>query len=260
MSILDWPDALRSVGLPVLERPGWRTNRPKGNLSSPLQGVFWHHDATPSGATPGGWGWIQQSYDAGNPSAQIWVDYVGQWRFAGSGYASHAGVVRGPLTSSNCVGIESDHTANEAYSPTSLASIRRGLAAVCKVEGRNSDFVTFHKIEATPQGRKQDPWFKPGFDYSVWRQELAQERIIIQGYINGAVPPPPPPPPPEEEDEMKEEDFVRLEAMVDRQIDKRIRIHFGVDAVQNPEAALNAGFMPRLELNMKKWAEEVKNQ
>lgn len=248
MSILQWPDALRGAGCSVFERPGWRNNQPQGGLSSPLKGLFWHHDATPAGSTPGGWGWICQSYDAGQPSAQLWMDIVGQWRFAGSGYASHAGVVGGSLSSKNCVGLETDHTSGENYTSAQTESLHRGFAAICKVEGRGSDFITFHKIEASPHGRKQDPWFKPGFDYAEWQRELGVERRVIQNYIDlgGVVIPPPP----VVEDEMNDQDWVRLEAIVERAVDKRIKVHFGADAVQNPDAALNAGVSARFRADI----------
>ena len=193
MSILQWPNALRAKGLSVYVRPGWETNRPIGNLIEPLAGVFWHHDATPKGETPGGWEWIKSAYDAGNPSAQIWLDYRGQWRFAGSGKAHHAGVVRGSLDSSNCPGVEWDHTINEPIPPELLRSIQIGFAAICEVEKQDASFMTMHKIEAFPRGRKQDPWLSElSNNPQNWDQELIGQRAVIRQIMQGNIKPPAP--------------------------------------------------------------------
>lgn len=50
----------------------------------------------------------------------------------------------------------------------------------------------------------------------------------------------------------------RLEAIVERAVNKRINLHFGKDAIQNPDAALNSGFMPRLEANLRAISEGAK--
>jgi LysM repeat protein len=186
MGIKQWPAALRAAGIQVREVNGFPGNDRGRPMPNRPAAVFWHHDATPKGSTPGALGWITQSYNAGSPSAQIWVDYAGVWYFVGSGYASHAGVTRGPLDSSNSIGIETDHTGPEVMSAALLRSMQVGLAAVCRVEGRRADFVTFHKIEASPRGRKIDPYFggEPN-DASRWDGELAQQRSIINGIIDG---------------------------------------------------------------------------
>jgi LysM repeat protein len=193
MGIKQWPAALRAAGIQVREVNGFPGNDRGRPMPNRPAAVFWHHDATPKGSTPGALGWITQSYNSGAPSAQIWVDYEGVWYFVGSGYASHAGVTRGPLDSSNSIGIETDHTGPEVMSAALLRSMHVGLAAVCQVEGRRADFVTFHKIEAKPRGRKIDPYFsgEPN-DTSRWDGELAQQRSIIDGIIDGSQPAPPP--------------------------------------------------------------------
>lgn len=185
MGIKQWPAALRAANVTVREVNGFPGNDRGRPMPLRPAGVFWHHDASPAGPSPGSLGWITNSYNSGSPSAQIWVDRAGCWYFVGSGYASHAGVVRGPLTSANCIGIETDHTI-EPMAPALLHSMRRGLAAVCRLEGRRADFVTFHKIEATPRGRKIDPYFGGNAnDTSKWDAELARERMIINGLIDG---------------------------------------------------------------------------
>jgi hypothetical protein len=191
VGIKQWPAALRAAGIQVREVNGFPNNDRGRPMPDHPAAVFWHHDATPAGPTPGALGWITDSYNSGSPSAQIWVDYQGVWYFVGSGYASHAGVVRGNLTSSNCIGIETDHTGPEVMSAALLRSMQVGLAAVCRVEGRRADFVTFHKIEASPRGRKIDPYFggEPN-DTSRWDGELATQRSIINSIIDGATPAP----------------------------------------------------------------------
>jgi hypothetical protein len=117
------------------------------------------------------------------------MDSAGQWRFVGSGVAYHAGVTRNPNDWHTTVGLETDHTVNEKYSQQMLDSLHRGFAAIAKHEGRNADFVTFHKIEATPRGRKTDPYLRldngSADDQSTWDAELAEQRGIIQGLITG---------------------------------------------------------------------------
>jgi hypothetical protein len=160
-----------------------------------IKAFFWHHDATPVGETPGGLGWMIDSYVKGLPCAQIWIDIRGVWHFVGAGYASHAGVVKGGLTSANSVGAETDHTINETYPTVQLDSIRKGVAVCAIQEGRNADFLTFHKIEASPYGRKVDPWFDgQSNDLNKWGAELTRERNIVQNFINqirgGGITPP----------------------------------------------------------------------
>jgi len=197
MAIESWPAALRAHGIPVqLHNNFPNTPKPRGDMPDRIAAFFWHHDATPPGATPGGLSWMIDSYVKGLPCAQIWIDYNGVWHFVGAGYASHAGVVKGNLTSSNSVGAETDHTINETYPTVQLDSIRKGIAVCAIQEGRNADWMTFHKWEASPFGRKVDPWFDAeSNDLGKWDDELGRERGIIQRYINdikggGELPPP----------------------------------------------------------------------
>jgi hypothetical protein len=199
MSILDWPDVLRAAGLDVYERPGWRTNRPLGPLHTPLRVIYWHHDGSPAGTSPGAWDWITSSYDAQNPSAQLWMDYAGRWQFVGSGIAYHAGASRYPNDWQETVGLETDHTNGEVYSPAMMDSLHRGFAAIAAHEGRGADFVTFHKIEAVPRGRKVDPYLRTdggsADDQSTWDAELAEHRAAVQAIIDGRGEPAPAPAP-----------------------------------------------------------------
>lgn len=192
MAIQEWPAALRSAGITVRLHNGFPNNDLGRPMPKKIASVFWHHDASPKGYSPGALEWITNSYNSKKPSAQIWVDYQGVWYFVGAGYASHAGTTRGPLGSHNSVGVETDHTVDEPMSPALLASLQLGFAAIAIVEGRNADFVTFHKIEVSPRGRKPDPFFSGNNAMFRWDTELATQRSIIQGHIDRLKGNPPP--------------------------------------------------------------------
>jgi hypothetical protein len=74
-----------------------------------------------------------------------------------------------------------------------LWSLVKGFAAIAKHEGRNADFVTFHKMEAVPKGRKVDPYLRGNDgspdDQSTWQDELDTCRAAIQSLIDGTGPP-----------------------------------------------------------------------
>lgn len=190
MSLDQWPAAFRAAGLSVQLHNGFpNTSKPQGSLNSPLASLYIHHDATPAGPTPGALNWIIDSYNSGSPSAQLWLDTSGIWHFCGAGVASHAGVVRGGLTNKNSVGVETDHTVNETYPAPMMASLLKGCAVACKVEGRQADFITFHKIEASPRGRKQDPWLSQASNTQAnWDKELADFRAKVQLLLSAGIP------------------------------------------------------------------------
>lgn len=185
MSIKQWPGWLTKAGIKVQTHNNFEIQTMAAPCINP-RGVFWHHDASPPGYSPGALNWMIGAYNAKQPSAQIWVDYFGIWHFVGAGYASHAGVVRGPLTSSNAIGIETDHTSSEPMSAALLNSMRYGIAAVAAGEGHDASFMTFHKCEATPLGRKQDPYFEGNpTNTSLYFRQLEDERAIINKIIRG---------------------------------------------------------------------------
>jgi N-acetylmuramoyl-L-alanine amidase len=193
VSLVDWPNVVAAAGLPVALHNGWpNTPKPNGSMYG-LAGLLWHHDATPSGPTPGGLDWIISSYNAGDSSAQLWQGYDGTWHFCGAGMAWHAGNTRSSQFSNQySVGLETDHTTGESYPAAQLDSIQRGIAAICSHEGWDSSNVGFHKTEATPAGRKQDPWFDSfSNNQGNWEAELSQHRSAIQRYIDGGATPAP---------------------------------------------------------------------
>lgn len=179
MSILDWPAYLRSWGVGVAEHNNWRSNRPLGDLPSRPY-LVWHHDASPAGPSPGALDWIINAYNSQDASAQIWVGYDGVWHFIGSGIAWHTGaVLPGMPNNYNAVGVETDETTGENWSPALLDSLRRGTAAIAAAEGYDpASWLHFHKTICSPPGRKSDP---SGLD-------LAAERGVVRALMSGKNP------------------------------------------------------------------------
>lgn len=184
MGILSWPDYLRAWGVGVQEHNNWRSNRPLGDLPSRPY-LVWHHDASPVGSSPGALDWIINAYNSKDASAQIWVGYDGAWHFVGSGIAWHTGaVLPGMPNNYNAVGVETDETIGETWSPALLASLRRGTAAIAAGEGYDpATWLHFHKTICSPVGRKSDP---SGLD-------LASERATVRALMSGKNPTPPQP-------------------------------------------------------------------
>lgn len=186
MGILSWPDHLRAAGIKVAEHNNWRSNRPLGNLPDrPF--MVWHHDGSPAGASPGALDWITNAYNSQDASAQIWVGYDGTWHFVGSGIAWHTGaVLPGMPNNYNAVGVETDETTGETWSPALLDSLRRGTAAIAAAEGYDpGSWLHFHKTICSPPGRKSDP---SGLD-------LAAERATVRALMSGKNPVQPTPAP-----------------------------------------------------------------
>ena len=186
MGILSWPDYLRAAGVKVAEHNNWRSNRPLGNLPDRPY-LVWHHDASPPGASPGALDWIINAYNAQDASAQIWVGYDGTWHFVGSGIAWHTGaVLSGMPNNYNAVGVETDETTGETWSPSLLDALRRGSAAIAAAEGYDpASWLHFHKTICSPPGRKSDP---SGLD-------LGAERATVRALMAGKTPPRPKPGP-----------------------------------------------------------------
>lgn len=182
--LLTWaPDVLRAAGLTVYETMGWR-DRSHGQFPASIAGV-WHHDASPPGDSTGSLDWMINNWP--NASANFWVDRRGAWFAVGAGVAWHAGkVMDGVPGNFDSFGVETDQTIGETPSPAMLDSVRVGFAALFRHMGRNADSLWFHKIIARPPGRKVDPWMGPGSANPLnWPAELAAERQIVQGLING---------------------------------------------------------------------------
>ena len=124
-----------------------------------LRGIMLHHDASPTGPSPGALSWCMYSELA--PCAAIWVDMKGKWWIYASGVTNHAGLGSSPLAPNNSgnqyyLGIECDHTLNEPWPKEQLDSIRKGIAVLMKHYKLDPAVaLEFHKTYAP--GRKNDP-------------------------------------------------------------------------------------------------------
>lgn len=147
-------DALRAAGLVVVEHDGWR-ERSHGDFTE-LRGVVWHHDASGKGDSPGVPAYMAHQWDAGNPSANAWVDRAGRWHLIGAGVAWHAGaVLAGKLSNHTSLGVETDHTVGEDWPAQQLDALRRGTAAL--LLHTTDHLLDFHRLICDPPGRKVDP-------------------------------------------------------------------------------------------------------
>lgn len=124
-----------------------------------LRGIMLHHDASPTGPSPGALSWCMYSELA--PCAAIWVDMKGKWWIYAGGQTNHAGVGSSPLAPNSTgnqyyLGIECDHTLNEPWPKVQLDSIRKGIAVLMQHYKLDPAVaLEFHKTYAP--GRKNDP-------------------------------------------------------------------------------------------------------
>jgi hypothetical protein len=173
---LRWlPSTLRAAGLTVVEEVGWVTRGHPTPLRA--RAVVLHHDASTPGPTPGAVKYLVDGYGSGvdrHYDAQVWVDRAGTWHMVAAGAAQHAGpgtgwgAIRPGLGNQDSFGVETDHTVGEAWPPKQLASIRRGLAAICARLGWDPTTTVVGHKEYAP-GRKQDP---AGIDMSQLRRAV----------------------------------------------------------------------------------------
>lgn len=153
-------DVLRAAGCNVIEetynrgpykgRP-WHAVGYNGNGLARFDYILWHHDASPTGDSPGALEWMK--YMEWAPAAAAWVcsgcngsHASGTWHIYAAGLSNHAGIggpwnpnTGDPYVSKdgmNAVswGIETDHTYGESWSgekkQAQLNSLRVGTAAV----------------------------------------------------------------------------------------------------------------------------------
>ncbi|NUP79744.1 MAG: N-acetylmuramoyl-L-alanine amidase [Nonomuraea sp.] len=163
---------LRDAGVPVIEYPGWATRgRPRSVGRFQPRGVMWHHDASPQGPSP----YVAKfCAEIGRPAegipaplSQTWVcdgcnaHAVGTWHVLAAGRANHAGTgswgsVGTDQGNAVLIGVETDHTAGEAWPPALYASLVKGTAALMKhMRADPAKLLVGHK-EYAPH-RKNDP-------------------------------------------------------------------------------------------------------
>lgn len=178
MKLHTWglPEALRRVGLRVVETNGW-TMRSHGELP-PSPTVVWHHDASPPGDSPGALAWMVSNWS--KASAQIWINRAGAVHLVGTGQAWHAGAVRpGQMQFGNnySVGIETDHTVREPWPDAQLRALRLVTATILQRGSRDESALSFHSAICQPPGRKIDP---DGLNLAAERQAVGQ---LLRGGI-----------------------------------------------------------------------------
>lgn len=243
MSGLEWlPAALATdPWLEVVEEPGWRDRWERdGELRDPAHpAVVLHHDGSPAGASPGSLEWITSALDAGRPAAQLWVDYEGRPHIIGNGYASHAGtVLPGMPGNRDSIGVEIDHTIGEPWPARQLEGVRRTAAAILRYTGQGVDRLTMHKVIASPPGRKPDP---DGLD-------LTTERAAVAALLAGT-PPTRPTTPVEDDVALSTDDLERISQIAYDNARRAIQRELGSQAMNDPNASLNAGVMRRINRN-----------
>lgn len=132
MRLLWLPNVLRSVGLDVIELPGWET---RGRMLDTVYGVVVHDTVTTDS-------WTDESVDAlitnGKPGTpgplyQLTVDRLGRFRVIASGKANHAGYSRiwknqSIGISAYCAGGLKDH--EEPWNDKQYDSIVLGTRAI----------------------------------------------------------------------------------------------------------------------------------
>jgi peptidoglycan hydrolase-like protein with peptidoglycan-binding domain len=185
MTDLDFlPDVLRGAGIAVVEHDGWRT-RGHGAFSTTRLDVVWHHDGTAPGPTPSGAAArIRREEHGDGLSGNVWVDTEGTWHLIVGEVAFHTGkVLAGMPDNHHAIGVETDHTTGETWSPPQVDSMRRGTAAILT---HTQGALHFHKTICRPVGRKVDP---DGLD-------LAIERAAVAALQGGQPAPPAPAPSP----------------------------------------------------------------
>lgn len=146
----------------------WKTVCVPGSFQ--FKHILWHHDASPTGSSPGALDWVKYMEIA--PAGQVWVCHgcgVGHaeagysagepvWHVISAGRANHAGVggdwsspwgVPKDAMNGYSLGIETDHGYGESWKPAhkqaQLASLRRGTAAIIAAYGLAGDALLFHK-------------------------------------------------------------------------------------------------------------------
>lgn len=173
-------DILRRAGLRVVEVGGWQS-RGHGAMGS-VQGVMWHHTATPASAKGNFPSQNVVTYgrsDLPGPLCNLGLGRDGTWYVVAAGLAYHAGngTWAGMTNNGNSqyLGVEAEHpgTAGNPWPAAQIDSYRRGTAALLRAFGLGADRMTFHREYARPIGRKIDPY---GLDGNA-------ERKFVDFYI-----------------------------------------------------------------------------
>lgn len=196
-------DVLRSVGLTVVEEPGWQT---RGKELDAIEGVFAHHTASPvtsklavdlhvvtngNGVAPG-------------PIAQVLLERgTGVAHIIASGKANHAGAggpwgwlpvsPPGQLSVANArtIGIECvNNGIGEAWAPDLVAALEIGSAAILRRIGQDAGrLVTHHEWAPT---RKPDPAGPTGGRIAPLPNSRTWDGNALRARVQGWLAPPHP--------------------------------------------------------------------
>jgi hypothetical protein len=156
-------DALRAAGCTVIEEDGWKT-RGRPRSFAPI-GIMFHHDASPKGETSNGVDVIRDGRPGlEGPLGNLWLAFDGTWHCVAAGSANHAGEGDGSWGdiddgNHDTIGVETDHTTDEAWQPGQQSSGLRGTDALRR-HMRMSDAQVHRRILAHKEwapSRKVDP-------------------------------------------------------------------------------------------------------
>lgn len=253
MMLTDLADVLRAAGQQVMELPGWQQRGESDGRFEPL-GILLHHDAM-------GLGFNSNPDDDlnvpkymsqnGVDGAQLWVSRTGLWVVMAAGRKWHAGIGQGwgavPANSGNTylLGVETDHTDGNPWTPEQARAINDGCRALVRHYGWKPSNCCGHK-EYAP-GRKHDP---SDWDLDAWRRYLA----TTPSATTPAAPTTNPTPP--EEDDMPLTD-ADAQKVADKLLATKLRV---VDAARKPdtyEASVGEILQRLVRLEGLDWARAV---
>lgn len=206
MRLTDLADYLRSRGLTVIEHEGWQ-HRGK-DLPGKPDTIICHHTATSlraDGDLPSLRLLVEGRPDLPGPLCQLALSRSGVVHLISSGKANHAGKGqwRGQTSSAGTLGIEAEHDGRSPWPPAQYDAYVRLCAALCRYLEVDPNRVCAHREWALPAGRKVDVTF----DMDRFRHHVRTALV-----------------PAEEPPEMNADDWKRLEALLDRKLDDRLRI------------------------------------
>ena len=181
---LTWlPDVLLEAGLKVAPVNGWEF-RGVSDVGE-IFGVICHHTAGPKQLNmPSLKTIIDGRPDLRGPLAQLGLGRDGTFYVIAAGRCNHAGpgMWNGiSAGNSHFIGIEAENTGGEDDQPwprVQMEAYRRGVAAILRHVGRDTEWCAGHKEYALPHGRKSDPSF-----------DMAQFRLGIFQLLSGTAEP-----------------------------------------------------------------------
>lgn len=208
MRLTDLADYLRRQGLTVIEHPGWE-HRGR-DLPDKPDTVVCHHTATSLkalGDLPTLRLLVEGRPDLPGPLCQLGLSRAGVVHLIASGKANHAGkgAWRGQTSSARTIGIEAEHPGGDCpWTPVQYTAYVKLCAALCRYLEVDPNRVCGHREWALPRGRKVDPTF----DLDLFRRDVRTALV----------------PKPTEAPEMNADEWKRLEQLLDRKLDDRLRI------------------------------------